>query len=282
MSEIFRLCGVKVIVMKKLRLSPVVMLVCLVMGLCISCSLKEDRSECPCMLVLDFSEVDRDRSDSLSLGIVSATGFLHTAVVPSGEYGDLYRVEVPKGEVWVNVYGVDSWSEEFESALSEDNSSIYIPYGEECPEVRSFSLHTILSAETVTVPVELHKNYCRLSITMVYEGELPMQISILGDVCGYDKEGSPVSGAFLYEPMGSEGLFYVRIPRQTDSTLRLNLSDEEEVLREFAIGEYIIESGYDWLAEDLDDVWIEVDYTKTLVTITVGDWTKIVEIETVI
>ncbi|MCD8206743.1 MAG: hypothetical protein LUD72_02275 [Bacteroidales bacterium] len=266
--------------MKKLRLSPVV-LGFLIMGLCMGC-IKENRSECPCTMVLDFSEVDRDRSDSLSLGIIAMGGFLHTAIIPSSEYGDLYRVEVPKGDVWVNVYSMDSWSEEISSALGEDYSSMNIPYGEECPEVRSFSLHKVLAAETVTVPVTLHKNYCRLSITMVYEGELPMQISILGDICGYDREGIPVSGAFLYEPTGSGGLFYACIPRQNDSSLRLDLSDEEEILREFAIGEYILESGYDWSAEDLDDVWIEVDYTKTHVTITVGDWTTVVEIETVI
>ncbi len=268
--------------MKRLRLLPVVLGFCLVMGLCMNCSLKEDRSECPCTLVLDFSGIDHDWSDSLSVGIMSAGGFLHTAVVPSTAYGDLYRVEVPKGDVWINVYGADSWTEEFVSAITADNSSLYIPYGEECPEVRSFSLHNSIYAETVTVPVILHKNYCRLSITMVYEGELPMQISVLGDICGYDREGSPALGAFLYEPTGSGGLFYARIPRQIDSSLRLDLSDEEEVLREFAIGEYIVESGYDWEAEDLDDVWIEVDYTKTLLTITVGDWTKVVNIETVI
>ncbi len=255
---------------------------CLVMGLCAGCSLKEDRSECPCTLVLDFSEVDRDRSDSLSLGIVSATGFLHTAVVPSSAYGELYRVDVPKGELWINVYSFDAWSETFSSALAADNSSMNIPYGEECPKVRTFHRHTSLAAESVIVPVSLHKNYCQLSITMVYEGELPIQISILGDVCGYDMEGIPVSGAFLYEPTGSGGLFYACIPRQNGSSLRLDLSDEEEVLREFAIGEYILEGGYDWLADDLDDVEIEVDYTKTLLTITVGDWTKVVNIETVI
>ncbi len=268
--------------MNKMRLSSAVLLGILVSALCTGCSLKEDRRDCPCVLTLDFSGVDRDMSDSLSLGVLSADGFLHRDVVRNTSYGVPYTVNVPKEELWINVYSIEPGGDSVLETVSEDMSSMTIPYGMECPQVSFFSMHANFDRETATVPVVLHKNYCRLAITMMYDGPLPLQISILGDVCGYDTEGEPTEGNFLFEPTGSRGLFYARIPRQTDSSLKLDISDEEEILREFAIGEYITESGYDWEAEDLEDVEIQINYTKTLVTIVVNDWSKSLDLETVI
>ncbi|MCD8313102.1 MAG: hypothetical protein LUC24_02985 [Bacteroidales bacterium] len=271
--------------MKRLRLSSVVLLGFLVIGLHTGCSIKEDRSACPCALILDFSAVDRDRADSLSLGVMSAGGFLYQDIVRSISYGRPYRVNVPKGgEIWIDAYSFDSDREALFDELSADGSSLAIPYGNECPEVNAFSLHTVLMDETVTVPVTLHKNYCRLAITLASSSgkKVPLQISILGGICGYDRDGLPAEGDFLYEPESDEGIFYAKIPRQTDGSLRLDLADDEEVLREFAIGEYIIESGYDWEAEDLNDVEILIDFAKTHITVNVNGWTNVIEQEVVI
>lgn len=54
------------------------------------------------------------------------------------------------------------------------------------------------------------------------------------------------------------------------------------MLREFALGEYIIESGYDWSAPDLADIEIEVDYSKTDVVFKVEDWEKTVSFDVII
>ncbi|MCD8312529.1 MAG: FimB/Mfa2 family fimbrial subunit [Bacteroidales bacterium] len=270
--------------MKRLRLSFIVLSGLFVIMLHTGCSIKEDRGACPCALILDFSGVDRYRSDSLSLGITSTDGFLYQDVVRSTSYGRPYRVNVPKGgEVWVNAYSVDTDRETLYGELSSDRSSLTIPYGEECPEVSSFSLHTSLLDETLTVPVILHKNYCRLTITMeTVNGTMPLQVAILGEICGYDRDGQPAEGEFRYEPAGSGGIFYAKIPRQTDTSLRLDIADSEETLREFAIGEYIIESGYDWEAEDLNDVEILIDFASSYVTVNVNGWTETIEIEAVI
>ncbi len=269
-------------VMKGLRLSSVLLLGCLIPALHTGCSIKEDRSACPCALILDFGGVDRDRSDSLSLAILSPDGFLYHDIVRSDSYGSLYRVDVPKGELLISAFGGESGEESPFGAISQINSSMDIPYGEECPEVNSFYLHTFFGDETVTVPVILHKNYCMLSVTMAYEEVKPLGIAIVGDVCGYDPDGAPVTGDFLFEPYADGGIFHVSIPRQTDSSLKLNIFDEDEILREFAVGEYIAESGFDWTAEDLGDVDIEIDYAVTRLTVRVNGWSKTVEIETVI
>ena len=37
-------------------------------------------------------------------------------------------------------------------------------------------------------------------------------------------------------------------------------------------GEYIVESGYDWSKEDLEDVDVEIDYASSSITVDVADW----------
>ena len=38
------------------------------------------------------------------------------------------------------------------------------------------------------------------------------------------------------------------------------------------MGEYIIESGYDWGTDSLEDVDIKIDYAKADVTLVINDW----------
>ncbi len=272
--------------MNKIRLSSVVVMNILVAALCVGCTVKEDRSECPCLLVLDFSGVDTDRSDSLDLSVMSADDFLYQDVVRNDAYQQLYSVEVPKGGSWINAYSVEAGGRNFSDMLSPDGASLTIPSGQECPEVNMFSQYFNLQNETVVVPVILHKNFCRLSITMTSDEEMNFSLfnlDLSGEICGYDKDGKPVAGEFAFSvPQDSDGIFRGRIPRQVDGTLRLIISDEEEALREFAVGEYIIESGYDWDAEDLEDVSMEINYTKTDVTFNISGWVKTVEMEVVI
>ncbi len=268
--------------MNKTRLTPAVLSALLLAALCAGCSVKEDRTACPCALILDFSEVGMDRADSLSLSVRSSDGFIYRDIVREDDYGTLYEVDIPKGETWINVFSVDPGRGGLTENLSEDWSTLSIPYGEECPEVSTFSMHATLMDETVTVPVDIHKNYCKMTISMLYEGPLPVQISLIGDVCGYDRDARPIEGDFLFEPTGTDGVFYAKIPRQVDTSLRLDLSDEEEVLREFAIGEYIEQSGYDWTAENLGDIVMQINYANSGISVTINDWSEKLEIETVI
>ncbi len=251
--------------------------------LTVGCSVKEDRSECPCALVLDFSGIDCDRSDSLRLSVLGAGDFLHKAVVQNVGYQYLYTVEAPKGNTWVNVYSVESGGEDFSQMISSDGDSLTIPLGEQCPQVNMFSYMCFLNYEIITVPVVLHKNYCTMSISLVAKKETAFDMTLTGNVCGYGRDGQPVEGDFRHMPEETaSGDYTSRIPRQTDSSLRLIISDEDGILREFAIGEYIIESGYDWSAEDLEDIEIEINYSKTGVTFTIDDWAKTLEMEVVI
>ena len=54
----------------------------------------------------------------------------------------------------------------------------------------------------------------------------------------------------------------------------LELDDGTSVQKTFALGEYIVSSGYDWAAEELEDLTVTLDFQITYVKITVADWEK--------
>lgn len=253
----------------------------LICTLCIGCSVKEDRRGCPCALVYDFSRVDPGRSDSLFLGILSGTDdFCHGRIVHSQDYSVPLRINVPRSGIWTNIYSDGAGTDTVSSMLSEDRSCLVIPAGEQCAAVYMFSAYVDTAPETVVVPVMLHKNYSILTIRMLYGGDKSLSLSLEGNVNGYGKDGRPAEGLFSFAPdLDGEGCCRARIPRQTDGSLRLTLSDGDGVLREFAVGEYILQSGYDWNADDLEDIDITIDYSKADVTFVVNDWEMTFDID---
>ena len=78
----------------------------------------------------------------------------------------------------------------------------------------------------------------------------------------------------------SDGLCRLRIPRQLDGSPRLEIDflDSGEV-RTFPVGEYILESGYDWDAADLKDISLEMDFSRSSLTFTISKWKKTLSYE---
>ena len=205
-------------------------------ALCQGCSIKEDRSLCPCSLVLDFSGTDLSAADMAGLYIRADDGFLYydDDVSPDILYEDsgdglrmTYEVRVPKTSVMISgILGA--------GRMFTPETGLLIPLGYECPEI--FMHYSEVDA----------------------------------------------SGERLEEIPDSSGSGTVCVPRQADNGLVLRILDEDKILREFALGEYIAESGYDWSAENLDDVEISIDYAHSFISIEVDDWTGSFEYDVVI
>ncbi len=284
----------------------------------VSCSIKEDMSECPCLLRLDFSALSpQDREGTLLLGVREAEegdggGFSYSGVVDLGSVGDVYEVEVPRSGVWVNL-----WSESAADCIGE--SGLVIPFGADCPPVRMFSSFVETDCETTTATVSLLKNYCRLTVNFSEERtSFPFDIAVRSNVDGYGIDGEPHSGEFSHymratlksvasgaganASMGSlaegsdDGLMpksadgvqplpaaaeaatevscSLCLPRQRDSSLSLEIAEEASVLKSFALGNYIEGSDYDWSAPELDDIVVTIDYARTRLSISVGEWER--------
>ena len=60
--------------------------------------------------------------------------------------------------------------------------------------------------------------------------------------------------------------------------LEVDFLDSGEV-RTFPVGEYILESGYDWSVPDLEDIDVEMDFSRSSLTFTVSKWKKTLSFE---
>jgi len=241
----------------------------LVLVVC-SCSIKEDRRDCPCYLEIELSELAPELCPEVCLSIEGEGGFSYSRLLTAEDYGSSITVKVPRTGVGVQAYyGAEAEGDSGRADLS-------IPLGEECPPLLLHYAYVDTSQDVARDTLRLHKDYCLLDIMMLSKnGEYPFSIAILGRVDGYEDDGRPHSGRFDVRDMTeNEGSFFVRIPRQTDSSLILEVYDDGDVLRRFALGEYIASSGYDWSAPDLKDIKVKVDYSRLSITVSVGSWSE--------
>lgn len=287
---------------------------------CPGCSVKEDRDLCPCALVLEFPREDAERlqdgvtvcmrgyfgdvfslCDTLLAGQTASSGGPDTV---SGKWS--YSYVVPKGEVDLAVaYSADGLAGE----LNSSGRWIEIDEGRPCPSIWTCCEKVSARADRVTVPVRLHKNFCRIDIQVrdVDGEEFPFKLRVRGNVNGYGLDGKPARGDFLCDAERSEtesagsgtesdgddsgtasestgyGHGYaVTVPRQTDDSLTLEIVTDDGVAKSFAIGNYIAASGYDWTSADLKDICLEIDYARTVISFTIDKWTHSEQFEVVI
>lgn len=242
-----------------------------------SCSVKEDRQECPCFLTLDFGEVEtaalmQKGFHDLEVFLSGNDGFTVEESWPLSEFVGEYCIPVPKT-------GVDIMAVCHVGGSCSSTDGFRIDDGEECPAIYMYSEHFHPVGGEERIQVNLHRNYCNLSVrmkTMYDVPARPFRVKVVGKVDGYLLGGAPREGAFSYfSAPSSEGFCRCRIPRQKDGSLMLEIDflDSGEV-RTFPAGEYILASGYDWNAIDLEDILVEMDFSRTGVTFNISKWKK--------
>ena len=236
-----------------MRLAAILGIVFILSG----CSVKENREECPCLLVLDFAASDSLAQGPLNVAVLSDGGLMHSGIIPNVD--EDYVMNVPKGVLNVNVWKGDS--------------DLCIPYGCECPSVYMNVFEADTRCEKLVKQVQLHKNHCRLTVMVEGYEKMPYSLTLYGNVDGYELDGMPSEGAFscVAYPDGMAGA-QALLPRQNDNSLMLEVDDGNFLTRRFALGEYLAAGGYDWNAESLSDVTIILDYYVTRVKIIVQDW----------
>lgn len=282
---------------------------------CPGCSVKEDRDLCPCTLVLEFPRADAERlQDGVTVcmrGYSDGDGLSLCDTLLAGQPasggasdGVSYSYVVPKGDIDLAVaYSADGLAGE----LNSSGKWIEIDEGRPCPSIWTCCEKVSARADRVTVPVRLHKNFCRIDIQVrdVDGEEFPFKLRVRGNVNGYGLDGKPARGTFLCDAERSEtegsgtesdgddsgtasestgyGHGYaVTVPRQTDDSLTLEIVTDDGVAKSFAIGNYIAASGYDWTSADLKDICLEIDYARTVISFTIDKWTHSEQFEVVI
>ncbi|MBQ7269026.1 MAG: hypothetical protein IJS62_04130 [Bacteroidales bacterium] len=228
---------------------------------CTSCSVKEDRSECPCILSLYTSDA---AGKTVGVEVWNTGG----VCVARGETdATLLELKVPRGHLKVT-----AWSGLADCRLL--GGVVSIPRGGQMDELCAWRSEADCSGEQASLILFLHKQWATVNLKLEnypFPQALP-DLKIRGAVNGYDlASGLPVEGGFLFSPpFSGEGDIVFRLPRQHGGELLLEVGPKV-----LAIGDMIVRSGYDWEEPDLDDIYIWVDYLKSTVKIGISDWNEV-------
>lgn len=230
------------------------------------CTVKEDRSGCGCRL---------------QMTVYCPEGQPVRVCLQDGREWDVQRDTVLEAFVFVPSLAVVAVS----GAVPGADGSIRVAEGSAAPPLYLFSATVETAGEAAAVEVRPRKAYCllRLRFTAPPGYGPPFGLRLCGEVAGCTLEGGPLPGPFSVETApDAAGLAAVRLPRQRDASLTLQLLYRDAVLRSFALGEYILAAGYDWAAIPLDDLEVEIDISLTRLTFRVGEWSRTEQINVLV
>ena len=233
-----------------------------------SCSIKEDRSECPCWLKVFIDPFPA------SGAVISAWNgspvFLD--MVEEGDWTDFYEATVPRGFLGVTCF-------RHIPSLDFRDGVILIGCGHEADSLYAHHATVDCTGETAIDRASLHKQFSTVYMSFKDTGDgedFPYDVKIRGGVDGMDMSTlEPHPGEFLFAPQEVAPLrWQFRVPRQKDSSLMLDLYRKGDggLADSLPLGLYIAESGFDWEAESLEDIVITVDFAKADLEVTVSEW----------
>lgn len=226
-----------------------------------SCSVKENRMDCPCTLDLSLAGGD----DAIVILSMWDSGLRHSCALSVDIGFDRHYVKIPRGNFRMSAC----------CGLSHDlpdDGRLILCRGEEMDRLYAGNQRLEALSDSVSCNIRMHKQYALVNVKVLCFGEkeLPDPVILTGNVCGMDMLSlKPVEGEFEF---GMHPIFgeYCRacVPRQTDNSLKMELDG----LGTVALGRYIAECGYDWTAEDLADVEVVIDLIDSVLEIKVAGW----------
>lgn len=232
-----------------------------------SCSVKEQRSDCPCWMQIDLSTCSHF-TDRVSLkGWTDASAVFGVQVLREDFVPD-HEEMVPR--TMVHYCAVSRLDTQKNSGMS-----VIIPEGEQSDRLYAYRADVPAFGESAYDKVSLHKQYAAVAVKIDAGGD-DYSVVVKGGWSGLDLTTlRPVAGNFRFTPESNEEkVWYFRLPRQGDDSVIMEITRKDGYSVPFDLGGLIRRSGYDWKAEDLDDIMLGVDYAAQDITIEVIAWEK--------
>ncbi len=244
-----------------------------------SCSVLEDRKECPCYLDVDYRYILQGGHGADPAGFVRVELF-SPGLELSGEQSldecpstAEYRVSRNQTKVVAVVSPSDSlpWT-------SDGTRIVYAP-GNQADSLYLHVSEVDCSGEEAYCLLTPVKQFSTLFITDNQGGSLlrNWNLVIRGSSCGLDvRDGVAVAGEYLYtvQDADASGWFRVRIPRQIDDRLVLEIYDRDLYHRLYTvpIGRTMTVLTK---ADPLPDYEVRVDFASMLAYVRLADWTEV-------
>lgn len=234
-----------------------------------SCSVYENRDNCPTWVMLDFSRCPSPDMP-VSVKLADAVDKTYSELVSLSEQGNTKSYEVNRGEV---SYVVGS-------GLSYGNlegSEYTIPAGEEMAFWYATMRKMEVKEDIVQETVSFDKQYCNLLISTIEDISSlygSVEFSVSSTTGGVDVTTlEPVQGTFSVRKfISKDGKMSVCLPRQGFDDLKASLIMDGVVLREYDLSSLLAEKGYDWNAVSLADATVKISVSTLDCSVSVGDW----------
>lgn len=235
--------------------------------LSVSC-IKEDRNDCPCWIEFDFSKFEPVEYQEIYTAVWEPKNPQHTVFKITG--GGSYIVQVGHGTHEVTCFtGLHMGK--------ASNGVVTIPKGFQADSLIAYTQRVECVEETSPCVPLPHRQFATVNLTIKDENleENVKDIRIVSDVNGLNcRTMTPVKGDLEFLLPASETHEYrFRVPRQTlDSVLELDLVRESGTADTLPLGTWIIASGYDWYAADLEEMNVLIDRADAATTVTISGW----------
>lgn len=229
-----------------------------------SCSIKENRMDCPCRLTMDLTEFGLE-------GPVGLTLWNNGLYVLEKRVSALDSLEMDVPRV---VYRFAALPSTFDQWL-EGKTNLVVAKGEQFPMVYSYcNQHLDAVCETLCEKVVAHKQYAEIFIDPEDADMSYLQYYLKGETIGFNiMDLSPVAGEFECRMDGAGKLVSAKIPRQEGNGLKIVVSGAERS-GTLDLSAFLEDNGYDWNADDLEDVYIKISALKSYVEIDIEDWDR--------
>ena len=201
--------------------------------------------------------------------VTSREGYDRSDTVDVVRSGNRDSAPVPRTDLHVRAWsGTDGQASEY---------GLLIPLGSVCPKVYMHDSDVCADGERISETVLMRKNHCVVTLRMEGGIRLPSGVKVKGNVAGYDEKGLPLPGRYevLLDEALEDGAYVFILPRQTDASLVMEVDGGKDGFKAFALGHYIVTSGYDWNAPDLDDVTVVMDYALTEISLMISGWEEV-------
>lgn len=234
-----------------------------------SCTVKEDRTDCPCwleMTVKDNTELCRSMTFT-----AWTTDKVKEEEVDLTRYTETYETTVPRDIVTTCLYSGITRGE-------ARGSEYHIAKGQDADSLYSCSGVVDCTGETARTTVVLKKNFARVFLKLTApEGErYPYRVIVRSDVSGMDLiTGRPINGQFEHQlRLDSQHQTVFTLPRQSAASMSLvmELYRGDRLISSIPLGEQIALMEYDWQEANLKDIYIGVDYAEASVEISILGW----------
>lgn len=251
-----------------------------VAALLVSCSVKEDRMECPC-----YVSVKTDTQTDCLVSFFSPDGTLlgrRTITAAELRTGENYT-KIKKGDIHVSVL------QNMGGMLLQGSHIVQCQAGMESEPIYSCCIPGTASGEDLLVEGVLKKQHA--VVTIVFKNSTE-------DVYPYDiRVSSSCNGLDLLSQKGTKGEFVLQPGIDPELKSRFTMSrqlDTEPIYLYFLdkltggvvstldLSYYIGLTGYDWDAEYLADITITIDYARMSLSIEVADWNEVLTFKIVI